>query len=921
MYLDFDEKMKAKYAIYLILFALTIWVVQACSTEKNTFVNRTYHQTTAKYNGHFNARELLTQAMRSYRNNLKEDYYNLLPITPLPDETEVQSMYPAIDTAIVKTLKVISKHSMPSAEDVSKKKDEFNKWIDENWLTTGEANYYRREYDIAIKNFEYVRRFYKEDKSHHIATLWLAKCQLQTGDLTNATLNINLLEKALEESGMAEGAKQSMVKKIFSKDTEEAGKKPKSKAAKKRAKKAKKKAKKKEKDAADKFVEFPEEIRFDFEKTKAELALIRKMPDDAIKFLEEAVLHTKNKKEKGRVYFVLGQLYASQKKNDLAKASYSKVLKSNVNFEMNFNARINRAFMGGDVKIIKELNKMVRDAKYAEYKDQLYYALADISFQEGKKDEGIVNLNKSIFYNLNNPRQKGRSYEKLGDLSFADKNYVSAQKYYDSCGRVIPDSYPNAEGIRNKASKLADLVVAIETAQFEDSVQRIARMSPDERVTFAEKLIVKIKAEEAERARREAQRLKELQAQQAGGMQMDNMTGNKSYWNNTKLKADGFNEFKRQWGVRENEDNWRRKDKIVIADLAAKESFAEVDSLAAAKGPAKDSLTVDMLLANIPLSDSALASSNERLLNALYDAGLIYKDQLNEMKMAADQFENVLARKMESPINMSSAYQLYKIYEVNNLDVASIHKDYLLTYYPNSDYANYLRDPDYFVKKKEFDALSVKEYTNVLDRYNRGMYYPVIIKADQVIGMEKDNIYRSKYMILKALSLGQMNSDKKLLIPVLEQVIAEYPGSAEDTKAKEMLDIIKNGYSKNVPADFSNKSIFIDDEKTELIMMVFLTADDNSSLVRSQIGDFNKEFFSKLKLNTSSTMYENNPVILVKNFAKDDANKYMSTFKRTKKHLKDVSSRKIIYISTKNLKTLLETKKLSEYELFFEENY
>ena len=92
-----------KIVAVLILLA----VIVACSTEKNTLINRTYHGTTARYNGYFNANELIRQAVTSYQNSLKEDYYSLLKIEPLPDETEVIGLYPSIDTAIVKCTKVI----------------------------------------------------------------------------------------------------------------------------------------------------------------------------------------------------------------------------------------------------------------------------------------------------------------------------------------------------------------------------------------------------------------------------------------------------------------------------------------------------------------------------------------------------------------------------------------------------------------------------------------------------------------------------------------------------------------------------------------------------------------------------------------------------------------------------------------------
>ena len=107
-------------------------IAAGCSTEKNTLINRTYHGTTARFNGWFNANELIRMSIGTYRLSRKEDYYSLLTIDPLPNEEEVVGLFPSIDTAIVKCTRVIQRHSMPSNDRPSQKKEEHNSCIDEN---------------------------------------------------------------------------------------------------------------------------------------------------------------------------------------------------------------------------------------------------------------------------------------------------------------------------------------------------------------------------------------------------------------------------------------------------------------------------------------------------------------------------------------------------------------------------------------------------------------------------------------------------------------------------------------------------------------------------------------------------------------------------------------------------------------------
>ncbi len=363
---------------YFSLLVIMCFNLLSCSTEKNALINRSYHGMTAHYNGYFNANELLRISLTTYRTDLKEDFYTILPIEPLPNETEVLGLYPSIDTAIAKCTKVIQDHSMPSNDRPTKKKVEYNPWIDENWTTVGIADYYRRDYEGALKNFQFVKKFYKNDPTLYIAELWIAKAHIAQGNYTEALFSLTLLDKAIEE---------------------EEAKKAEAKANKKN--KVKKADVKKE----DKIAKFPKKIKFDFEKTKADLAIKKNNKEDAIKYLESSLKFAKKKSDKARVHFILAQLYESLGKKDEAKKNYTKVLKFNAPYAMTFTARIKRAFMGGDEKLEKDLNKMLKDVKNSEFKDQIYYALA-LRVKRHKMSTGCrsTNSTKSKYNGRSNSR-------------------------------------------------------------------------------------------------------------------------------------------------------------------------------------------------------------------------------------------------------------------------------------------------------------------------------------------------------------------------------------------------------------------------------------------------------------------------------------------------------------------------------------
>ena len=878
----------------LILLQLVLLLLNACSTEKNTFLSRNYHGMTARYNGMFNANELLKASMLTYRASLKEDYYGILPIEPIPLENEAKSMYAAIDTAIVKCTKVIQNHSMPSNDRPSKKKVEHNAWIDENWITIGKANFYRRDYEASLKSFDFVRKFYSNDPSIYVADLWMAKTNLQLGNLTDAGFNLAKIEKALEAE----------------KEAKETKKEAKSSAKSKKKLSLKERLKLKK----DKPAIVPKSIRLEYEKTYADLELRRKNPEEGLKHLIAALKLARKQLDKSRLNFNIAQFYETAGNRSSAKEYYGKCLKYNAPYEMHFNAKMKRAFMGGDEKIKKDLQKMLKDGKNAPFKDQIYYALASTELQENNVPLAKNYLTESAFYAITNKRQKGLAFEKLADLAFAEKKYIAAQKYYDSCAVSMDTLYPNGDAIKNKAKKLADLVAAVEIAEYEDSVQRIAKLPEGEREKFLEKVIKQQKEEEIARKKKEAERLRELQQLQAPVAQTNS---GKWYFNNSKTRDEGFNEFRKLWGSRENEDNWRRSEKTPVLNLSAlgTDSTA-IDSLV--QQP-KDSASVENYMAKLPLTDSSLTASMNRMFDALYTSGMIYKEQLNEPGLAKQQFGKIISKEKENSVDLAASYQLFKFNDATSNE----HKNHILTVYPNSDYANFIRDPEYFIKRKEIEAFTEKEYLVVLDRYNRALYAPVIARADIVIDQERDNKFRAKYMLLKALSIGQTSPDKKEMLPVLNLIIKEYPKSEEEAKAQEMINIINKGYSKNEPADFTSKSVYTYNEDVEHWAIIVLDAKDNSNMAKNKISDFNHEYFSRDKLKVSSKIFGNDTsVVLVQKFTNDTKGQaYLRIYKSTKKHLLDLKDAKILLISQENMKILFERKDFKEYELFYDEFY
>lgn len=865
----------------------------SCSTENNTFLSRTYHGTTAHYNGYFNANDLLTEAINGYRASKKEDYYNTLEIRPLPAEKEVSGLLSPIDTAVAKCTKVIQRHAMPSVDDMSKKKAEHNNWIDENWLTIGIANFYKRDYEQAAKSFDFSKKFFKSDKSTYIAAIWIARTQIQQNKLVDAVFTIDALDKAVEmtkERKKEEGFLGLKKKKLKKGEVREPS--------------------------------FPKKWMFDLEITRAMLFERKKENEKVIEALEKALKFARKSADKARIHFILGQRFEQAGDKTKASEHYAAVLKKNANFEMAFNARLKNALNGNDAEVRAFLLKMLKDAKNADFVDQIYFTLGQIEEREENIEEAQVHYTNCAFYSTTNVTQKGMAYERLGDISFAEKDYVRAQKYFDSCVTVIPENYPKAEIIKNKATKLLALVTAIETATNADSLLRIVDLNPEDQLKFAEKTLKKLKEDEKRKKQQEAERLAALQEK---ALKAAGSSGSSNYWSNAKQMKEGADEFKRQWGPRENVDDWRRSERTIVETVIDTSSLAGgATSKEENKTASLDSLTPEMLLDKLPKGDSSINALREKMMSSYFDAGMIYQEQLNEKQLAIEQFEKVISKKFENNYKLSSAYQLYKLHG-NKSPKGAEQREYILTNYPTSDYAGFLRDPDFFLKKKERDKEFEKDYLVDLDRYERQLYYPVIAKAEVVLETQKDNPLRAKYALLRIKAMAKVIETKDSLLPHLDTLIMRFPGTPEAKKAQEMKDILVNGFSKNEPIQKKSEGIFKFKEDVPMNVVVFidpLKKDLTSSNCRTRVTEFNEEFFDIEKLNVISKVLGEHTILIIKEFENDlSANKYVETFRKTKKHLLDLQEAKVFFISNENLKTLFETQKVEEYDAFYEEFY
>ena len=124
--------LKIYFALILVMSAMVI-SLSSCKTQKRkdevSGLGKFYHNTTARYNGYFNANVLYQEAELRLMDGYRHNYNQLLPVFPILAANEPKSVEADLDKAIEKLGIVISIHR-PSD------------WTDDSYLLMGQVSIY-----------------------------------------------------------------------------------------------------------------------------------------------------------------------------------------------------------------------------------------------------------------------------------------------------------------------------------------------------------------------------------------------------------------------------------------------------------------------------------------------------------------------------------------------------------------------------------------------------------------------------------------------------------------------------------------------------------------------------------------------------------------------------------------------------------
>ena len=885
-------KIKTYKILGLSAILLAIIMLASCSTKKNKWNRRVWHNMTSHYNVWWNGNESVKAGEKTLRQSVKDDYTKTLPVFNYGTKENALALNQNMDRTIEKDAVCIQKHSMRFNNK------EYVRWIDNAFIDMGMSHFYKQDYVPARRTFEYAATQYRNSPDRFTATLWLAKTYIATKQF----------EKA-----------EAMLQSILV--------------------------------AMDKGEKIPKYVRTNIDLVYADYYIAMGRDNDAVKYLRSSLLTARGKYNKTRAMFILGQIYKNQNDKTRATEQFKNVIKKHPSYEMTFEARMNlaRCYDADTSTIMKMLNKMLKDNKNTDFKDRIYYAMADVALDNNNEKAGVNYLRKSVAASTTNNIQKIKSSLDVADILFANNDYVLSQAYFDTAVMTMDRSYPGYDSLLNLSVMLTDLVSNLTVYHTQDSLLRLADMDSIKRNAIIDKVIEEYKEEQK---RLEEQREIEKQIAMNGGNEKpasvvpDGNDGN-WYFYNTATRTRGANDFKTRWGNRMLEDYWFISNKQSLAkeeeqmeelseEELAKMSDEERQNYLKGLEISRDTTQYTPLdrgyyLKQIPFTQQAKDQANAQIAEALNNIGFVYYSDLQDYPRSIEAYKELTERYPDNSNEVSAWYYLYKMHSVRKETAdAEKYKNLVLTKYPDSNQAKIILDPDYFVKEHEKGAEAEQLYSKTFEAYQNGQYQRVMMnvkKARQ--NYADDTLYMPRFEFLNAISLGYVEVVDSMAYSLLN-LIQKYPESSIKPFALDVLLRANDMYNLGLNIESARpKDEQIQEKESpytfrpndEYYVMVICNKKVRINPLKVRISDFNKNNFRMDQLKIKNVMLN-----------KDDALIYIEKFENVDKAIDyrtamflndyvfggiDKENYQVIIISVSNYPIFYQEKNVEDYLEFW----
>lgn len=917
--------MHRRYTHTLIIWVIVLLLTACGSTKVNTAQSRFYQSFVTRFNVYHNGNEAYKEGLSAQEKSHKDNYMEIIPLFPVSKENTRSSGSGSFDKAIEKSQKAIKLHSIKqkpkkkAGRKLSEKdklwyaKKEYNPYLHNAWMLMGKAQFQKGEFLEAASTFSYITRLYSEDpKIVAEARMRMAQCYAELEWNYEAD---NLLAQIGRDS-------------------------------------------------------IHYQLAEEYDAIMASHLLRQEQFAEALPYLEKAVKRSgRTKKQKTREYYLLGQIHKHLGNKQQAYEAFGKAIKQNPPYELEFNARIQQTetVSGNNApKMLKTLKRMGKDPNNKDFLDQVHYAMGNIYLAQKDTVNAIAQYEKGTELSTRNGIEKGILLLQLGQIYWDRTKYVDAQRCYSEAIGLIDKEHKDYDMVNLRSTILDELIEHTVAIDLQDSLQHLATLPEAELDKVIENIIAEVirQEEEAKKAEEEAalmaQREEALGAAQAKGPQMNTPgamnTGDKSwYFYNTQLVAQGKKDFQQKWGRRKLEDNWRRANKSVLADETYEgvnydddeEEDMSTDSIASDSTAMAlpDSLVTDphdpmYYKQQIPFTEEQMIESNAILQEALFSAGIIYKDKLEDFRLAERTLRRLNTQFPDFDRTDEVYYNMYLMYSRwRRWDEAERYRQLLLTEYPYSDYTLTINDPDFATNAIYGKHIEDSLYAATYSAYMEGRHGEV--ESNVTLSGEKYplGIHRPKFMFLNAMSDLQQG-DQSSFLSQLKEIVGKYP----QNEISELAGLIAQGMQEGrlltsgtlgsiwsrrlasteetIVADSLRQPFSSERYAPFRFVIAYEEGTVNENQLLFEVARYNFSKFMVRNFDISTSKQGGIGMIHVIGLASfDEAYQYMHRLYADPEMAVKLSGLRALLITDANLELLLKYYSIDEYTLFYEQNF
>lgn len=918
----------------VILLIATAILIVSCTNSRNTALTRSIQAFKARYNTYYNATLAFKDGRLAQEEGNKDNCTEPIPVYMQGNKTTVSMGKGSFDTAVEKCQKDIKQHSITKRPKWTKNRPktpkdrlwlsqkEYNPFLHRAWTLMGESQFRKGEFLEAASTFAYMQILYATKPNILArARLMEAKCYAELGWYYDAE---DLMTRAVRDS-------------------------------------------------------FPTNLNTEKAKIWAELDARQKRYESAISNLQIAVKKEKRALDKSRMYFLLGQLCHKAGRDDDAYAYFTKVIRRNPPYELEFNARIQRteAVSKGKAKqMIRRLKAMSKNPKNKDYLDQVFYAIGNIYATEGDTLAAIAAYEEGVEKATRSGIEKGVLLVHLGQLCWDKELFVKAQKYYSQALGLFDKEHEDYRSIDERCKILEELLPHATDVELQDSLQRLAAMDSVSRMKIINKMIADLKKKEKEEQRKamEAEQAKNDPNRTNSDPSSTNPREQRGAWyfyNKTTVDA-GKRAFEQKWGKRKNSDHWRRNNKTVLGDLngdvpadsllamgdslamindsieaaadsvreARKHMSKEERKAAEAEDRAKDPHFPEFYLKDIPFTEEQMEESNNKLADGLFGSAVIYKDRMGNLPLAERTFLRLLLLKPEYEKNNEVFYNMFQLYSrMDRRDDAADWRERLITEFADDPHAKLIADPDFEYKARYGKQIEDSLYQQAYEAFKVSDYDLVLHNNQYTAEQYPNGDNRPRFMFFSALSHLEMGDPQNFLAD-MKAIVEQYPQSSVSELAGLYVKGLKDGrllasgkFQRGdiwdrafVGADGDSLSVdttFSDERNCDFVFCIAFERDSvNENQLLYEIARYNFTNFSVRNFDLSFVRGNGIDMLQTRTFLNyDEAYIYLHRLLNDEEMAYKLEGLRLFIISEDNLKRLGRGLSFSDYFDFYNQNF